>query len=386
MSREQIAGSAVAPGKPRYLLAVAGTAVALLVGGVLWQVSRPTSAFSQQQPGRATVGKATANAEKTDHYLARVNQDLIAWDDVAKECMDRHGQEVLENMINHKIIEQACAKAGVEVGAAEVKEEIAKLAKKFNLDTAQWLNMLQAERGLSPMQYQRDIIWPMLALRKLAGGQVTITKAEMDEAFESNYGPRVKARVIVLDNQRRAATVWEKASKNPETFERLAYEHSVDPSSRPLGGSVPAIRKHSGVPEVEKAAFALQEGEISGVIQVGLDRFIIIKCEGQTEPTVVDKKEVMPILKEEIQERKVQESVAKVFEKVKAEARVDNYLTGVTSKSDKRPTAAAGMPSSPAAAGTGRATPPEERVTPVSGTRTPARTSARPAAKAAARE
>ena len=62
-------------------------------------------------------------------------------------------------------------------------------------------------------------------------------------AYEDNYGPRVKARMIVLDNPRRA-TVWEKIKANPDDFEALARDYQIEPNSRALGGTIPPIRKN----------------------------------------------------------------------------------------------------------------------------------------------
>jgi foldase protein PrsA len=177
----------------------------------------------------------------------------------------------------------------------------------------------------------------MLALKKLAGDNVAITDEDMQRAFVRDYGPRVKAKMIMLDNPRRATEVWEKAVAAPQDkisaeFGALARQHSIDPTSRPLDGAIPPIRR-IGTPEtqnLEKAAFALQEGEVSGIIQVGLGRYVILLCEGRTEQTV-EFDQVKEDLYQHLTEEKVQESVAKVFEKLKSEARVDNYLTNTSS-------------------------------------------------------
>ncbi|MGQ0635822.1 MAG: peptidylprolyl isomerase [Planctomycetaceae bacterium] len=327
-----------------WTLVVAGTAVLLLAAGVLLQVTRPTSAYPEDGagPSRTEAGRATtaAPAQQTTRKMAKVGKEYVSYDDLAAECVARHGSEILDNLINRKIIQQACNAQGVEVSEAEVNEEILKISKKFGLDKDEWMKMLQAERNVTPEQYRRDIIWPMLALKKLAGEEITISKEDLKKAFIRNYGPRVKARAIVLDNQRRAAEVWQKANDNPDDFGRLAREHSVDPTSRPLEGMIPPIRRYAGSDELEKAAFRLKEGEVSAVVQVGLNQFIILKCEGRTEPTVTDIAEVEDILRQELHEEKTQESVAKVFQKIKDDARIENYLTGVASGGERRPTAA----------------------------------------------
>lgn len=330
----------------RFVYMAAGTVALLLVAVGLVQVFRAPPAYPDSSTGRSSVAGADDPAKKP---LARVNKDLITWDVVAAECMARHGSEVLENIINRTIIQQACAASNIEVTKQDVDEEIARIAKKFNLAVDQWLQMLQAERNITPGHYRRDIIWPMIALRKLAGESVQISKEELQKAFLRNYGPRVKARAIVLDNQRRAQEVWERLQKYPQEFSRFAREYSVDPGSRSLDGAVPPIRMYAGSPEVEQAAFKLREGEISAIIQVTapVQQFVILMCEGRTEQIVTDIKEVESILRQELHEEKTQLSVARTFDDLKKRARVDNYVTNTsTSTGAKGPsTGQAGVPS-----------------------------------------
>jgi foldase protein PrsA len=222
------------------------------------------------------------------------------------------------------------AAADISVSEAEVDQEILEISKKFGLALDQWYKMLEAERESQPQQYRRDIIWPMLALRKLAGREVEITDEMIQLAYEDNYGVRVKARMIVLDNIRRATEIWEKARKSPEEFENLARDYSLEPNSRALGGVIPPIRKNSGAHEnLRKAAFAMSEpGEISGVLQVGPSQYAILKFEGFTEPVDHDMADVQAQLQADLTEREVQKMVGETFEKLQSAARVDNSLTG----------------------------------------------------------
>lgn len=328
--------AAVAPvqaGKRKtFMVLVAGTAVALLVTGIVVQVLRPASAFPDQTPAVTDAnGQPVTGNAKPKQYVARVGGVMVTYDELANECVARHGEEILDSIINRKIIQLACEAKGAVVTEDEVNEEIVRIAKKFNLAVDQWLQMLQAERKISPAQYRRDVIWPMLALRKLAGGEVAITPEELQKAFVRNYGPRVKARAIVFDNFRRATETFEKVRAAPDDFERLAREFSVDPTSRALGGAVPPIRKFGGSPELENAAFKLKPGEISGVVQIGVNQYVILQCEGHTDQIVDDISQVEELLKQELHEEKVQATVAKLFEKVKKQTRVDNYLLGETS-------------------------------------------------------
>ena len=298
--------------------AMAAVAV-VLVAVVGMQVLRADEAKSQTALPAAPERPA----------LARVNGQPIRYEQVADECVARYGREVLDNLIHRKLIEQACAEKNVSVSGAEIAKEAADQAEKFNLPLDTWYQMLLSERKLTRAQYHRDVLWPMLALRKLAGGQVTVSEDDMQQAFERDYGPRVKARMIVIDgNQRQASKIWELAKANPDDFEKIAAEHSADPNSRPLGGIIPPIRRHAGSPQLEKEAFGLAAGEISGLVQMADGKWVFLKCEGRTQPVVQEIQDVWTELLAQQKEEKVQAGVAQVFDEIRSEAKIINHLTG----------------------------------------------------------
>jgi foldase protein PrsA len=316
-----------------------GTALILVAGGIGYQVYTAGSAGAQTDAGQ--VGTATMNKN-----LARVNGEFITYKAVAQESVARVGTEVLDNLINRTLILQECKRRGITVSEQEVKEEVKRIAQKFKMPVTTWYQMLESERGLTPIQYDRDIIWPMLALKKLAGTDVEVTQEDMRRAFIRDYGKMVKARMIMVNNFRRAQEVYEKARKDPESFADLAEKYSIEPNSRALGGTIPHIRHYSGNETLENAAFKLKPGEVSGILEVEHGNYVILKCEGFTEPIVTDIKQVQDDLYEQVKEEKVQEAVAKVFQKIRSEARVDNYLTRTSTGTGIQQTSGLQPPSS----------------------------------------
>jgi foldase protein PrsA len=326
--------------KGRWALAIGGAIAAVASIGLLMQYVRGTSTNAASDPpaGQARVG---ANNKKPE-ALARVGKDTITYDAVAEECVRRYGREVLEDLIHRLIIQQACEERKISVTDQEITDEIDRIAKKFKIDVAQWQQMLQAERNITPLQYRQSVIYPMIALRKLAGDEVEVTEKEIKEGFIRNYGPRVKARMIFFDKLKVAQEHWDEIHDNPENFEEYVKKYSIDPSSRSLGGQVPPIPRFAGNDELEKAAFKLKKEEVSGVIEVPLGRYVIVKCEGRTEPVVTDIEEVKDVLYEEIKESKTQAAIAGAFEKIKSKTSIDNYLAQTSfrpetnSKPDKK--------------------------------------------------
>ena len=220
-----------------------------------------------------------------------INGEPITIRELALECIDRHGKEVLEGTINRTLLEVECKKRGITITEKDMNDEIARAAAlgvkpkaDGSPDVDAWLEQVTKEQGISLEVYRRDAVWPSVALRKMAGEKVEVTEEDLQKGFEANYGPKVRCLAIVLNNQRRAQEVFEKARKNNTTefFGELAEQYSIEPSSKALRGEVPPIRKWGGQPTLEKEAFALKPGDLSGVIQVG-DKYVILRCEGFTE-------------------------------------------------------------------------------------------------------
>lgn len=314
---------------------IAGTLIALLAVGVGVQIlranSQPTTNARKQQ-----VAAAAGSMFKAP--VSRVNGEEISGEELARECIDQFGTQVLDALINRRIIQQACAERGITVTDAEVTAEVTRISKNAGLPVSQWYQFIQSERGLTQLQYHRDVVWPLLALKKIAGRDVEITREMMKEAYVDSYGPRVQARMILLDNFGRAKKVAEELHKTPEKFEEYAREYSTEPNSKVLGGKVPPIRRYSGAhEEIRKAAFRMKtEGEVSPLLQVGPRQYALLQYEGRTEPVEHNTADVEAILHDELMEREVQLMVAQTFEELKKKARVDNLITGETTHPIRR--------------------------------------------------
>jgi parvulin-like peptidyl-prolyl isomerase len=273
---------------------------------------------------------------------AVVNGQTITIDELADECIERHGTQILEHYVHRKIVEQACRRQNIQIAPAEIEAEIARTALDMGHmtadgkpDVAAWLKAIN-EAGLTKEMYVHDTVWPNVALKKLVGKNVEVTDVDLQRGFEANYGPRVRCRAIVLSSMRRAQEVWELASKNPtvEYFGELAEKYSIEASTRSLRGEIPPIQKWGGEPTLQQEAFSLKPGELSGVVQVG-DNYVILLCEGYTEPKQVNFAEVRDLLYEDIFDKKQRLAMAREFDRLVQAAQIDNYITGVAQAPSK---------------------------------------------------
>ncbi|MBV8605918.1 MAG: peptidylprolyl isomerase [Singulisphaera sp.] len=279
--------------------------------------------------------------------IAIVNGEVISRQQLADECVARRGEEILETLIARKLIEQALKARKLEVGAAEIDQEIDNVANRVaHVGREAWLRTLDKERGISPVQYARDIIYPALALRKLSAERVQVTPQDLKNAFEAQYGDKLRCRLIMVDNLQKAREIWEELRKNPGGFEKLAQERSMDSGSRSLGGLLAEpITRHAYPQNVSDAAFRQlvdgdpgdkdpahkpKDGDFTGPIQVAEATWVLLRRESVIPAQNVDPNDenVRKITYEMIYEVKLKEAMGAYFVELMRASAIDNKLTG----------------------------------------------------------
>jgi parvulin-like peptidyl-prolyl isomerase len=238
--------------------------------------------------------------------------------------MRRFGGEVLESVINRHLIAEACQSSKVVISEQDVTNEIKNTAAKFNLPLDQWVDMLKAKRNISLDEYRNEIVWPTIALRRLAKNQTTVTRAELDKAVESEFGAQIRARLISVANRQQADQVRQLATSGQSDFADLARKYSGDPSSASVGGMIPPIRRYIGEDVVWQTAFRLKPGEISAVIPVA-NQFILLHCEAIVPATQIPTTQMSAVitrLEERIRDHKLRGVAGGLFKQLQANAQV----------------------------------------------------------------
>lgn len=307
-------------------------AAALLVLAVailfrLQEGPRPASAAeATQTKSKATKGDEAAlpkTARPEHDVMAIVNGQDISRKSLADACVRRYGEDVLESMVNKRLIMNYCANRQITVTNEEITAEIDRMAKRFQLGREQWLELLERERDVTPQEYARDIVWPTLALRKLAESKLQVSSEELQKSYEQEYGEMVRCRIIAVSDAAKAKSLHAELSTHPDQFARAAIEHSEDVGSASVGGLIMPIRHHMGDKAVEDAAFSLKPGQISQLIPVG-QQFVILKCDERIAARAVPLSEVQDRLIERIKDEKLRTSAHDVFAQVQQSATIQN--------------------------------------------------------------
>lgn len=282
--------------------------------------------------GRAVAAKTrpSATAASGDssrrQVVAVVNVEQITRQAFGRECLRHYGKDVLESLVNKLLISQQCKRRNIVVTRGDVDGEIQRMARRFNLSTEQWLKMLKKERGINPAQYASDIIWPTLALRRLAGERLTVTRDELTKAYETKYGEAVDARLIACKDRDKAEKIRAAAVAKPDEFAKLAKDYSEDAPSASSGGRIQPIRKHGTYAQIEQAAFNMKDGEISKVIPAG-GQYVILQRR-RVIPAVkeVHFEKVAPQLGEMVRDGKLRAAARDIFRQMQQDAQVVNVF------------------------------------------------------------
>ncbi len=291
--------------------------------------------------------KLTAIPVNPTDPIAIVNKQVITRQQLADECVARRGKEILDTLINRTLIEQALKSSKQEVSAAEIDQEIENVAHRFGIGREAWLRTLDKERSISPAQYARDIIYPALALRKLCAGRVSVTPKDLQEAFESQYGDKIRCRMIMVDKLPKAQDIWERLRKNPAGFEKIAQDESMDSGSRSLGGQLAEpITRHAYPRNVADAAFRQlvdgdpadkdpshkpKDGDFTGPIQAAESVWVILRRDAvieATEGASLKDERIKKQTYEMIYEVKLKETMGLVFQELMKMSEIENKLVG----------------------------------------------------------
>lgn len=169
---------------------------------------------------------------------------------------------MLDVMIDQVLIEQAAQEAGVTVTAEEVtatvqslREEVGEAA--FN----RWLE--EEDMDLAEMH------------TRMRGDLIATRMANLVAEEVPQRAKHVHARHILLDTEEEARQVLSQLQAGGD-FVALARTYSQDTSTRDHGGDLDFFPR--GVltsPEVEEAAFSLQPGQFSDVLQSSLGYHIV---------------------------------------------------------------------------------------------------------------
>ncbi|MFO0959672.1 MAG: peptidylprolyl isomerase [Isosphaeraceae bacterium] len=280
--------------------------------------------------------------------VAVVNGQVITRQQLADETVAREGKKVLEAMIAGTVIDQAVARAKIQIKPQEVEEEVEFIARGMGATKENWLRTLDKERGISPIQYKRDIVYRVVALRKLAEPRVQVTDEDMRKAYEANYGPKLHYRIILTGSMKDAGAIRNELQQNPAAFEKMARDdrRSIDSETKPLGGmGLQPMSRHAYPLKLSQSAFEQlvdgdpndknpehkpKDGDLTGPIEVTENVWAIMRRESVEPAREYDAKDEKKRaeFRQLLQEVRLKEKMQEVYNELVEQSAVENRLTG----------------------------------------------------------
>ncbi len=239
----------------------------------------------------------TAKEERTDHgarqsrdgsQVSRVagylNREPIPMEQLAAECIMRHGRPILKGEINRVLLSSALTSATNRSLQADIDAEVARAADSMGYlkpdgtpDTDAWLKSILEEEGATIDLYIQDAVWPSVAPEKTGRRLFKSHKKICRRASKRTLVHRAEVLAIVLSNQRTAEDVCSKLARTSANNRSANWQRSTP--SKPYREATLAKSQRCVVtvanPRSKKLPSILAPGEISGVIALN-DQYVVL--------------------------------------------------------------------------------------------------------------
>jgi peptidyl-prolyl cis-trans isomerase C len=255
------------------------------------------------------------------------------------ELMSRLRKEAMDLLIEQVLVKQAAEREGIEADPSEVDSNIEELRSVFKTELS-WQAKLQDE-GYTEESFRRHVgrmIASKTYLDRIRADVADVSDTELERYYRDNefrltLPEQVRVRHILITwkplgtQDDRAAIrkqmepILERA-RNGEDFAALARELSDDYATRNAGGDTGLFHQGQMVPAFEEAAFALEPGEISDLVET-VYGVHILKLEERQESRLLPLDEVREGLRDHVRDEKMAIAVRKKIEELRAAADIE---------------------------------------------------------------
>lgn len=285
----------------------------------------------------ARVNGENVTRQEFQEYVSSL--EARAGGPVPSEQRDQIYRNVLDQIVGYKLLTQEAKARKVAVPETEVEARLAEIKKQFPSEDI-FMQML-IERKMTLDQVKADAREDM-AIGKLIeaeiASKVAVKPEQVQEFYDKNpdqfkQAERVRASHILISlpqNADAAAKTQAKTKaeavlkdvKAGKDFAALAKEHSQDPGSAVNGGDLGFFEQGQMVGPFNDAAFSMQPGTTSGLIETQFGYHIIKVAEKQAGRTIpLD--EVRPQVEQFLQNRNREEQTEAFVKSLRTKSKVE---------------------------------------------------------------
>ena len=290
----------------------------------------------------ALVNGVPIPRERFEQEEARATQRFASQGQPVPEQMTQLIQErVLDYLIGEELLYQECVKQGIATPDERVEEEIAKAKERFGSEEKfqEALAQMNVTEDTLRANIKRGLTIQQLVQKEVLD-KIEVTDEEIKTFYDENQKlftkkEQVQASHILIKvnadadeaTKAEARAKIDKAAqrvKNGEDFATVAKEVSEGPSNT-KGGDLGYFQRGQMVKPFEDAAFGLEPGQVSDVVETSFGYHIIKVFDKKPESTATFE-EVKPQIAEYLQKEKSQTAIQAYIDKLKETAQIEKKL------------------------------------------------------------
>ena len=331
---------------------VSAAVALLLVAPVATACRKGEAAGGKQEAAAAQPQPAKPVPETLPEVVARVNGESVTKGDfetfiaqmemnarsrVPAERRNEIYRNALDRLVDLKLLTQEAKSRGVKGDEQEVASQIEGIRGRF--PSEEEFKKALAAQNITPEKLREDLL-TQTGVNKMMEAETSaappVTDADVKDFYDKNpeefkTKEQVRASHILFKTEgedeaakkktRATAEAVLKQAKGGKDFAALAKEHSTDGSAS-QGGDLGFFGKEQMVPEFSNAAFALQPGQISELVESQFGFHIIKVTERKApEPVVLDT--VAPQVKQYLTQQRQQERAQAFIKQLRTKAKIE---------------------------------------------------------------
>jgi len=295
--------------------------------------------------GLGQYRSSSARSQNIGSLIAEVNETGISyqqWQNAFTSFISRYDNQTLSSMtdetlayiknsitnqlVNSALLYQYAEDQNISILANEIDDEIAKIKVNFNSETE--FNEALKRNNVTINQLRDDLNRQLMVEKAIEQEyeKIEINEEEMSQYYEENkisfFEPeKRKARHILVESKEEAEIILNQLNDGIADFDKLAREKSICPSSE-QGGDLGYFGRGQMVKEFEDAAFSLEVGEMSEIVQTDFGYHIIL-CDDIQEEHQLSFEEAREDIENLLRSRKQNTSIETLLTQLREDANVN---------------------------------------------------------------
>jgi peptidyl-prolyl cis-trans isomerase C len=257
--------------------------------------------------------------------------------DIPADELEKLKKQVVQAMITKNVLLQNFRELGFSVDPDRVEQEIQNVKNKYGSEEEFRKSM--ADQGYDMERLRKEITQSLqvFIIQQHVVKDVEVTEEEMRRAYNSNLDQitqpeTIRARHILVSVEEGASEEDKTAAREKieaiqdeleggADFAELAKEKSEGPSSK-NGGDLGYFPADKMVPSFSDAAFALQPGEVSDIVETRFG-YHIIKLEDRKDAWLPSFDEVKGELRPQLEQQKAQLVFQEYVQRLQSQAKIE---------------------------------------------------------------